>query len=149
MQIARIFMNIVVPDPRAASRFYEEAFGLEKMFESDWFVHLGLPTDPKLELGLLKLGLDVLPPALRQASDGPRTLLTIVVENTDESCERAVEHGAECLERPRDLFYGQRRAVVRSPDGTLIDISSPCAPSSEWMARVSQQNGGRYVESSD
>jgi len=149
MPPTRIFVNIVVRDPLRAARFYEEVFDLQRMFESEWFVHLGLPSNPGLELGLLKQGYDVLPTALTHASNEARTLLTIVVANTDESYERAVAQGGECLERPRDLFYGQRRAVVRSPDGTLIDISSPCTPSSEWMARVAQKEGGGYVESSD
>ena len=35
---------------------------------------------------------------------------------------------AESVEPPRDIPYGQRRMLIRSPDGALIDISAPAAP---------------------
>lgn len=142
-------MNLVVPDPVVAARFYEDVFGLRRMFESEWFVHLAVENDSGMELGLLKRGHSVTPRALKQTGDEPDTLLTIVVEDADETCERAVARGAECLETPQNMFYGQRRAVVRSPDGTLLDISAPCDPDPSWIQRVSQTAAGGYVESSE
>lgn len=50
--------------------------------------------------------------------------LYIYVENVDETYRRAVEAGAESLELPADLPYGDRRAMVRDVWGNLWQIAS-------------------------
>jgi PhnB protein len=41
--------------------------------------------------------------------------LYVYVENADQTYERAIRAGAESLERPADMPYGDRRATVRDP----------------------------------
>jgi uncharacterized glyoxalase superfamily protein PhnB len=50
--------------------------------------------------------------------------LYVYVENVDETYKRAVEAGAETLELPSDQPYGDRRAMVKDPWGTLWQIAS-------------------------
>ena len=50
--------------------------------------------------------------------------LYVYVENVDETYERAVEAGAETLEPPSDLPYGDRRAMVKDLWGNLWQIAS-------------------------
>jgi PhnB protein len=47
------------------------------------------------------------------AREMTRAFLYIYVENADETYERAIAAGAESIERPRDMPYGDRRATVR------------------------------------
>ncbi|MEL6965356.1 MAG: VOC family protein, partial [Pseudomonadota bacterium] len=54
-----------------------------------------------------------------------------VVSDCDDVHKRAVEMSAEVVEPPTDMPYGQRRMLVRDPDGTLIDVSAPTA-SNRW-----------------
>jgi PhnB protein len=50
--------------------------------------------------------------------------LYVYVENVDETYQRAVEAGAESLEIPSDLPYGDRRAMVKDVWGNLWQIAS-------------------------
>jgi len=50
--------------------------------------------------------------------------LYVYVENVDETHRRAVEAGAETLELPSDLPYGDRRAMVKDAWGNLWQIAS-------------------------
>jgi uncharacterized glyoxalase superfamily protein PhnB len=50
--------------------------------------------------------------------------LYVNVENVDETYQRAVEAGAETLERPSDLPYGDRRAMVKDLWCNLWQIAS-------------------------
>ncbi len=50
--------------------------------------------------------------------------LYVYVENVDETYRRAVQAGAETLELPADQPYGDRRAMVKDPCGTLWQIAS-------------------------
>jgi len=50
--------------------------------------------------------------------------LYVYVENVDETYRRAVQAGAETLELPSDLPYGDRRAMVKDVWGNLWQIAS-------------------------
>ena len=50
--------------------------------------------------------------------------LYVYVENVHETYQRAIEAGAECLEIPSDLPYGDRRAMVKALWGNLWQIAS-------------------------
>jgi catechol 2,3-dioxygenase-like lactoylglutathione lyase family enzyme len=143
MGIERAFINLTVTDLSASRSFYEQ-LGYAVRFASDWFVHLGPPGRDAVELGLLMRDGDVVPESARSVPSG--VLLTVVVPDVDAVHASLAAAGAELIEPPRDLFYGQRRLVVRAPEGTLIDVSSPCEPDPGWMSRVRQQSDGSYVE---
>jgi uncharacterized glyoxalase superfamily protein PhnB len=51
--------------------------------------------------------------------------VTFVVDNTDYIYEIASKENFEIVEEPSDTFYGQRRLLLKDPNGTLVDISSP------------------------
>ncbi|MEM8968934.1 MAG: VOC family protein [Bacteroidota bacterium] len=48
-----------------------------------------------------------------------------VVDNTDEVFKIAKTEGFEVLSEPTDTFYGQRRSLLKDPNGALVDVSSP------------------------
>ena len=51
--------------------------------------------------------------------------VTFVVDNADEIFKMAESEGLEIVSEPTDTFYGQRRLLLKDPNGTLVDISSP------------------------
>ncbi|WP_366135948.1 VOC family protein [uncultured Maribacter sp.] len=51
--------------------------------------------------------------------------MTFVVDNTDEIFKIAESEKFEIISEPTDTFYGQRRLLLKDPNGTLVDISSP------------------------
>jgi len=141
--IQRAFPNLAVDD-LAASRAFYERLGYRLRFESPWFVQLAAPGREGLELGLLRRDHPVVPEAARSAPAG--VMLTVVVPDVDAAWRTLREAGVEILEPPRDLFYGQRRMVVRAPEGTAVDVSSACEPDPDWMARVRAAEDGSYFE---
>jgi uncharacterized glyoxalase superfamily protein PhnB len=50
--------------------------------------------------------------------------LYVYVEDVDETYQRAVKAGAETLEPPSELPYGDRRATVKDAWGNLWQIAS-------------------------
>jgi PhnB protein len=58
---------------------------------------------------------------VREAIPG---FLYVYVEDADETYQRAIAAGAEPIERPADMPYGDRRAMVRDPWANLWQIAT-------------------------
>lgn len=119
----RCFTNILSTDIEAVACFYQSVLGMQRHFDSDWFIILTHPDIDGLELGILQRNHDVVPQSARAAPSG--FIVTFVVSDCDEVYGKAMALKADILESPRDMFYGQRRMLLRDPDGTIIDVSSP------------------------
>ena len=52
------------------------------------------------------------------------TFLYVYVENTDETYQRALEAGALTIEKPADMPYGDRRAMVQDRWGNIWQIAT-------------------------
>ncbi len=121
--IIRSFPNIVTADLAATTAWYLNLFEWQTQFESDWFVHLTAENAPDVELGVLLASHNVAP--LPAMPGGSGVMLTFVVDDVDAKHQRAADLGYDIVETPTDLLYGQRRMVLRDPNGTLVDVSSP------------------------
>ncbi len=119
----RLFTNILTDDVAKTAAFYEAVFGMRRHYDSDWFVILVHDSLPEQEFGVLDRSSDIVPESARTPFGG--AMITFVVDNCGETFSLAEIHGADVIERPRLMPYGQRRAIVRDPAGTVIDISSP------------------------
>ena len=119
----RCFTSIFSADVDTTAAFYERLFGMRRHFDSDWFVILTHPDAGGLELGILERANAIVPESARAAPAG--FMVSFVVADCEAVWERARELSAELVEPPTDMTYGQRRALLRDPEGTLIDISSP------------------------
>ncbi len=119
----RCFTSILSANVDASAAFYERLFGMRRHFDSDWFVILTHPDVDGLELGILERANAIVPASARAAPAG--VMVTFVVADCEAVWARAGQLSAELVEPPTDMPYGQRRALFRDPDGTLIDVSSP------------------------
>ena len=119
----RCFTNILSANVEKAATFYENILHLQRHFDSDWFVILTHDSLHGMELGILQRDNDIVPAAVRNAPAG--IMVTFVLDDCDVIFERARKFGAEILEQPTDMPYGQRRMLLRDVDGTVVDISSP------------------------
>ncbi|GGX57952.1 VOC family protein [Saccharospirillum salsuginis] len=118
----RLLLNLISNDLDASKTFYTTLFDFEVDFDSDWFVHLK-SKEHSFELGLISDTSDGLPPGAIAGSQG--FYATLVVDDADVVFDDAKRVGAEVVSKPENTFYGQRRLVLRAPEGTLIDVSSP------------------------
>ena len=58
------------------------------------------------------------------AREAMPAFLYVYVENADETYQRAIAAGAESIERPGDMPYGDRRATVRDSWGNVWQIAT-------------------------
>ncbi|MEM9341235.1 MAG: VOC family protein [Bacteroidota bacterium] len=120
--INRIMTNIC-SDKLAESRdFYTRLFDFDVDYDSEWFVHL-ISKDKKLELGIIDRTNDLVPKDVQNHPQG--FYVTFVVDNVDEIAEIAHSEKFEIVNEPTDTFYGQRRMLLKDPNGTMVDVSSP------------------------
>ena len=118
----RMFFNIMSSDVARAKAFYVSLLEMSVHFDSNWFVVLKPAGDTPFELGIIDKNHEIAP----KEALGPISGIypTFVVEDVNVVHSRAMEMAADIVEEPTDMFYGQRRMLVRDPDGMIIDISS-------------------------
>ncbi|RED48053.1 VOC family protein [Aestuariispira insulae] len=121
----RVFSNILANDVDRTASFYEALLGMRRHFNSGWFVILTHDGMPGLEYGILKRDSDIVPPDVREAPQG--VIITFVVEDCDLVHQIAQEMKADIIQPPTDMPYGQRRMLLRDPEGAVLDISAPTA----------------------
>lgn len=116
-------MTNICSDKLPESRdFYTTLFDFNVDYDSDWFVHL-ISEDKNLELGIIDCKNDLVPDDFQNRPQG--FYITLVVKSADEIYQIAKSANFEILSPPLDTFYGQRRLLLKDPNGTLVDVSSP------------------------
>jgi len=123
MTTERLLTNITTARLAESRDFYVQHFGFEVGYDSDWFVNL-LSPDKRLEIGLLQREHELLPEVFRGRSPAG-VYLTFVVPDVNKWHEAAKAAEVPILQPPEDTFYGQRRCLVKDPNGLLIDVSTP------------------------
>lgn len=120
--INRIMTNICSDNLAESRDFYTKLFDFNVDYDSNWFVHL-ISKDKKLELGIIDRTNETVPKNFQNNPQG--FYVTFVVDNADELFKIAQSEKFEIISEPSDTFYGQRRLLLKDPNGTLVDISSP------------------------
>ena len=100
--------RMIVADVGAAVSFLRTVFG------ATGEVAEGRPADVRIgdSLVMVSDGRDPFP-----------ALLYVYVDDVDATYARAVAVGAETIEEPSDQPYGDRRAMVRDPQGSVFQIA--------------------------
>ncbi len=120
--LQRLLINICSSDLAKSKHFYTSLFDFEVSYDSDWFVQL-VSKDRQLELGIIDRENELVPDSHSSRAQG--FYLTFVVDNADDVYEIAQQESFDLVSEPADTFYGQRRLLLRDPDGALVDVSSP------------------------
>ncbi|MEM6817087.1 MAG: VOC family protein [Bacteroidota bacterium] len=123
MEIINRIMTNICSDQLAESKvFYTKLFDLKVDFESDWFIHL-ISEHKDFELGIIRKTNEIVPKAAQVDPTG--FYITFVVNQVDDLYELAQAENMEVITPPENTFYGQRRMVLKDPNGAFLDISSP------------------------
>lgn len=123
METINRMMTNICSDNLAESRdFYIKLFDFKADYDSDWFVHL-ISKDKQLELGIISRTSEMVPDGYQNNPQG--FYVTFVIENANKVFELAKKEGFEVVSEPTDTFYGQTRLLLKDPNGTLVDVSSP------------------------
>ena len=103
--------RLVVEDVAGLVEFFKQAFG------ATGEIHPERPCEVRIGDSLVMVsgvGVRDLMPAF----------LYLYVEDTDATYERALKAGAESLEEPQDMHYGDRRAMIKDPGGNTWQIAT-------------------------
>jgi predicted enzyme related to lactoylglutathione lyase len=120
--INRMMTNLCSDNLAESRDFYTKLFDFNIDYDSDWFVHL-ISKDRQLELGIISRTSEIVTESIKDNPNG--FYLTFVVENADDVFEIAKKEGFEIVSEPSDTFYGQRRLLLKDPNGAVVDVSSP------------------------
>ncbi|MFE4860752.1 VOC family protein [Streptomyces sp. NPDC056670] len=110
---------IVTPDLDVLLGFYTRLFGAEETFrvpEEGPVFYLGL------RIGDTDLGLVAEDPGTKAPS---RILLSIGVDDVDETLGRVEALGGSVRGGPNDMPWGQRVAHIQDPDGNPVNLTQP------------------------
>ncbi|MER5936596.1 VOC family protein [Streptomyces sp. NPDC001928] len=131
MKLTGFYPVIGTAKLRESCDFYTRLLGFETTFEADWYVSLRRPGDPGYELALLDHTHPTIPEGHRVPAQG--LLLNFEVEDVDAEWERLVtSEGLHPLLELRSEDFGQRHFIVADPNGVLIDVITPIAPTAEY-----------------
>lgn len=122
-RLRRVLFNVLCKDMGRSVSFYEQLANFTVVYSSDWYVVLSAADVPGLELGLIDQVSEFTPRHAWGTHEG--TYLTLVVDDVFAAVERARLLDVEVIEEPVALAYGQTRALIRDPNGMVIDLSTP------------------------
>ena len=117
--------------------FYVSHFGFRILFEADWYVHLQSSEDPGVNLAVLDGQHHTVPEAGRGKVSG--LLLNFEVDDPDAEYARLKAAGLPIMRELRDEDFGQRHFITADPNGVLIDVIKPIAPSAEFAEQYAAE----------
>lgn len=123
-------VNLYTRDIEAGIRFYRDLLGFKETFRTP---KTGTPTHVEFRVGGFTLGLGTVEAAkLVHGVDGspgsPAMALVFWTEDVDREFERLSSAGAAVVQPPHDRSNNNRSALLRDPDGNLVEIVSKRAP---------------------
>ena len=117
-------VNLYTNDIEAGLRFYRDRLGFEETFRTP---RDGTPTHVELRLNGFTLGLGTVEAARRvhgvEAAPGtPAMVLVVWTDDVDEAYRELVAAGVPAVQPPHDTGNNNRNALLRDPDGNLVEI---------------------------
>lgn len=137
MKTTSYYPVLMTGDVAATAAFYIEHFRFEPLFEADWYVHLRSREDKRVNLGIVNGDHETIPEEGRGRTSG--LLINFEVRDVDTVHDRIVAAGLPILRSLRDEPFGQRHFITRDPNGVLIDVIKPIAPSAEFLAQYAPE----------
>jgi catechol 2,3-dioxygenase-like lactoylglutathione lyase family enzyme len=123
------FVNLYTRDIEAGIRFYEDLLGFKETFRTP---KEGLPTHVEFTLNGFELGLGTVEAAktvhgLDAQPGSPAMNLVVWTKNVDQAFEALKSAGVPVVRPPHDSGNKNRSALLRDPDGNLVQIVSKIA----------------------
>jgi lactoylglutathione lyase len=121
---ASALVNLYTVDIEAGVRFYRDLLGFEETFRTP---REGTPEHVELRLGGFTLGLGSVEAARRvhgvEASPGSPAMAVVVwADDVDAAFDRLTSAGVPAVQPPHDSGNGNRNALLRDPDGNLVEV---------------------------
>ncbi|HEU5417469.1 MAG TPA: VOC family protein [Streptosporangiaceae bacterium] len=117
-------VNLYTRDIEAALAFYRDLLGFSETFRTP---REGTPDHVELQLGGFTVGLGTVEAARRvhgvdAVPGSPAMALAVWAGDTDAAYARLVAAGVPAVRPPHDSGNSNRAALLRDPDGNLVEI---------------------------
>jgi lactoylglutathione lyase len=122
-------VNLYTRDIEAGLRFYRDLLGFAETFRTP---RAGSPEHVELTLGGFTIGLGTVAAARRvhgvdPEPGTPAMVLVIWADDVDSACAQLAAAGVPVLQPPHDTGNNNRNALLRDPDGNLVEIVAKVA----------------------
>lgn len=122
-------VNLYTSDIEASLRFYGELLGFTETFRTPTE---GVPEHVELQLSGFTIGLGTVEAARRvhgvEPSPGSPAMVVVVwTDDLDKAYGALVEAGAPVVQPPHNTGSANRNALLRDPDGNLVEIVTKLA----------------------
>jgi lactoylglutathione lyase len=121
---ATAMVNLYTNDIEAGLRFYRDLLGFEETFRTP---REGIPEHVELQLNGFTIGLGTVEAARRvhgvEAAPGsPAMVLVVWTDDADKAYRELAAAGVPTVQPPHDTGNNNRNALLRDPDGNLVEI---------------------------
>lgn len=121
---ATALVNLYTRDIEAGLRFYRDLLGFAETFRTP---RDGVPEHVELRLDGFTVGLGTVEAAKRvhgvdAAPGSPAMVLVVWTDDVDAAYRDLVAAGVPALQPPHDTGNNNRNALLRDPDGNLVEI---------------------------
>lgn len=121
---ATALVNLYTRDIEAGLRFYRDLLGFTETFRTP---REGVPEHVELRLDGFTVGLGTVEAAKRvhgvdAAPGSPAMVLVVWTDDVDAAYRDLVAAGVPALQPPHDTGNNNRNALLRDPDGNLVEI---------------------------
>ncbi len=119
-------VNLYTRDIEAGLHFYRDLLGFTETFRTP---PDGVPEHVEFQLGGFTVGLGTVEAARRvhavdAAPGSPAMVLVVWTDDVDKACAELAAAGVPVLQEPHDTGSNNRNALLRDPDGNLVEIVS-------------------------
>jgi lactoylglutathione lyase len=120
------FVNLYTRDMEAGLRFYRDLLGFQETFRTPTD---GTPEHVELNLDGFAIGLGTVEAARRAhgvdpAPGTPAMAMVIWADDVDDTFAELTAAGTPVVQEPHDTGNNNRNALLRDPDGNLLEIVS-------------------------
>ncbi|WP_430782897.1 VOC family protein [Actinoplanes sp. G11-F43] len=119
-----VLVNLYTRDIEAGIHFYRDLLGFEETLRTP---REGAPAHVELRLGGFTIGLGAVEAArsahgVEPEPGRPVMAMAVWARDVDEAFEHLVTAGVPVIQPPRDAGNDNRTALLRDPDGNLVEI---------------------------
>ncbi len=123
-------VNLYTRDIEAGLHFYRDLLGFKETFRAP---AEGVPEHVELQLDGFTVGLGTVEAAKRvhdvEAAPGsPAMVLVVWTDDVDDACKELAAAGVPVLQAPHNTGNNNRNALLRDPDGNLVEIVAKVPP---------------------
>jgi catechol 2,3-dioxygenase-like lactoylglutathione lyase family enzyme len=121
MKVTRLLPNICTDRMEETRDFYVDLLGLVVgTAHPGWYIQLVSPTDPRLQIGIVRRDAEFTPEAFQRSARG--VIISVQVDDVDAAHAAAVKRGFQIAQGLRTEDFGMRHFMVADPNGVLVNI---------------------------